>query len=373
MRTVTGLIGRVNRNRYQITTPTATVGIRGTGGVIQVLNDGSTLVIGTSGIWSLTNPVGSIDVPAGVSGLAPADPTNPPQQTSQAPQSGPPPLPEPTLFRQGDERDDAGDPRGLSIPPAPLPVAPPPPSFTPLQSGPGYHATLAYSLYIAPTSGILDGGEGAFPPTGDAVFDSTGQLIELNNFSNTGNVKLEPGGSHAEFGSDGILAWGRWIGPVSGTPFPVVENFGTNEGFHYVIGMPTPVLPTVGSATYSLLGATSPTYVGGLTAPGQVTSGALSVTWGAPSYDVALQNFGVSMPDASYRVDGSQTVFSGGSLFVIFPTVTPTAGNACSSGSCEGLVQGFFAGANAERAGISYKIMDFSKPDIIGAAAFKKN
>ena len=54
MRTVTGAVGRVNRNSYRITTPTATVGIRGTGGVIQVQNDGSTLVIGTSGIWSLT-------------------------------------------------------------------------------------------------------------------------------------------------------------------------------------------------------------------------------------------------------------------------------------------------------------------------------
>src|SRR5689334_3849967 len=38
MRTVTGLIGRVNRNRYQVSTPTATIGIRGTGGLISVLN-----------------------------------------------------------------------------------------------------------------------------------------------------------------------------------------------------------------------------------------------------------------------------------------------------------------------------------------------
>ena len=59
MRTVTGLIGRVNRDRYRIATPTATVGIRGTGGLIQVLNDGSTLVQGTSGIWFLSNPSGS--------------------------------------------------------------------------------------------------------------------------------------------------------------------------------------------------------------------------------------------------------------------------------------------------------------------------
>jgi len=49
MRTVTGLIGRVNRSAYQIQTPTATVGIRGTGGIIEVLADGTTRVTGDSG------------------------------------------------------------------------------------------------------------------------------------------------------------------------------------------------------------------------------------------------------------------------------------------------------------------------------------
>src|SRR6266851_6128109 len=68
MRTVTGFIGRVNRNRYQITTPTATVGIRGTGGRIEVLNDGSTLIASTSGIWTLSNPSGTLDIPAGTFG-----------------------------------------------------------------------------------------------------------------------------------------------------------------------------------------------------------------------------------------------------------------------------------------------------------------
>ena len=93
MRTVSGLIGRVNRDRYQITTPTATIGIRGTGGVIQVRNDGSTLVIGTSGIWSLTNPAGSIDVPAGVSALAPSNQKEPPHETTTGPVTAPVPVP----------------------------------------------------------------------------------------------------------------------------------------------------------------------------------------------------------------------------------------------------------------------------------------
>src|SRR5258706_1559535 len=93
MRTVTGFIGRVNRNRYQITTPTATVGIRGTGGRIEVLNDGSTLIAGTSGIWTLSNPSGTLDIPAGTFRRAPAAPNQPPQKSDQSPTTGPAPLP----------------------------------------------------------------------------------------------------------------------------------------------------------------------------------------------------------------------------------------------------------------------------------------
>src|SRR5712691_12224676 len=63
MRTVTGFVGRANKSRYRIITATATIGIRGTGGLIQVNNDGSTLVIGTSGIWTLSNKGGTIDIP----------------------------------------------------------------------------------------------------------------------------------------------------------------------------------------------------------------------------------------------------------------------------------------------------------------------
>ena len=120
MRTVTGAVGRVNRNSYRITTPTATVGIRGTGGVIQVLNDGSTLVIGTSGIWSLTNPAGSIDIPAGVSGLAPTEPNTPPKETTTQPQTStnPPALPKQEGYVQGNQVNPDGT--AAIQPPAPV-------------------------------------------------------------------------------------------------------------------------------------------------------------------------------------------------------------------------------------------------------------
>lgn len=343
MRTVTGLIGRVNRDRYQVTTPTATIGIRGTGGVIQVLDDGSTLVVGTSGIWSLTNPAGSIDVPAGVSGLAPSAPDAPPQQTSQAPQSGPAPLILPTAFAQGEQRDQTG---GL----AGIPARPPTPTPDPtLVSGPGYAATVAFGV----AAGVAASTDTDTNVT--ATFNASGQLTEA-----AFPTKLyRLGGSHAEFKTDGILAWGRWTGSVSiGLG---VENYSQTQGLHYVVGLPTPVLPRTGTATYELIGATAPTYAAGTPGPGSF-SGSLTVMFAAVA-NVA-GSFSAVMPDRTYAWNANGTTTS--SSF----SLTTTRSSGCLS-ECIFNTQGFFAGAGAERVGITYHIQD-ANAAVIGAAAFKK-
>jgi hypothetical protein len=366
MRTVTGAIGRINRDRYQISTPTATVGIRGTGGVIQVQDDGSTLVIGTSGIWSLTNPAGSVDVPAGTSALAPTDPNQPPQETTQAPTSGPAPVQEePVEFVAGEERNTRGE------------IVIPQPSA--LVSGSGFAAALAYTTFGS--SPGLDGGEFGGFQSAAAVFDSLGRLTAITDSGFSGTIQmaaLNPSaatpGTHAEFGTDGILAWGRWTGTVTifGFEGTLTEVYSANQGFHYVVGMPTASLPTSGSATYSLLGASSPTYADGLLPPGSLTGGTLGVSWGTGSYDVSLANFRVQMSDAQYTFSGSQTVFSATAFFGMSGSVTsPTS---CSCSGCGATVTGFFAGTNAERAGVAYHIQDFDRSkDILGAAAFTKN
>jgi hypothetical protein len=337
MRTVTGFVGRVNRNRYQITTPTATVGIRGTGGVIQVLNDGSTLVVGTSGIWSLTNPAGSIDVPAGVSGLAPSAPDSPPQQTSQAPQSGPAPITEQTIFTQGEQVTEAGAAAGIS-------------TFKPLVTGGGYAVRIGHTQF---------GGSISETDNGSAVFNAAGQMTST---SYGASFALEAGGSHAEFGTDGVLAWGRWIGTVTlsadGTS---VANYGTNQGLHYVVGLPTPVMPTSGTATYSLLGATSPTYAGGTTlGPGKF-DGFITVTFGPNG--TMDGNFKVAMPDTVYSWAWRATTAAQFGA-------SSSAVTGCSS-TCVASVAGFFSGATAERIGAVYHVQDPGK-NILGAAAFTK-
>jgi len=349
MRTVTGLIGRVNRNQFQVATPTATVGIRGTGGVIELLQDGGTLVRGTSGIWFLANPAGTIDVPAGVSGVAPADPNKPPQETSDVPTSGPAPLPPQEEYVQGEEREPGGE-QVIT-----------PPQVNVLTSGSGFAVVNAFGYSSFPG---IESGSGA-----NATFNSGGQMTDVTVNSTTYSLGS---GSHADFGTDGIVAWGRWIGPVSivgswceGTCSGT--NYSVDQGLHYAVGLPTPSLPPSGSATYTLLGATQPTYIDGSTAPGTLT-GSLDVNFGA--FTVGT-NLNIAMPDASYSIRGNSLISSSSAFFF------GQTGNGltCAGGSsgCNARVDGFFAGAAAERAGLGYHVDDFvSGKDVVGSAAFKK-
>lgn len=345
MRTVTGLIGRVNRDRYQVTTPTATVGIRGTGGLIQVLNDGATLVQGTSGIWFLANPAGSIDIPAGVAGIAPVDPKQPPKETVQIPTAGPSPLPALIEFVQGEQRTGSGE----NVLTAGV-----------LLSGDGYTSVLAYGINCEGPCPQIDSG------VGSATFNGSGQLTQYVFDGRSGSIASLDGGTHANFGTDSLIAWGRWVGTVTTPGFGSV-SFNENQGMHYVVGLPTASMPQTGSANYTLLGATQPTYVEGSgvsTGPGTF-SGTLSVTFGA----IALidASFTVAMPDQTYgmSVKGAPTSTA---LFSFSPAMT-----GCSS--CSGSVEGFFAGPSAERAGVGYTIDDFDQQfskHIVGAAAFQK-
>src|SRR5712692_9857853 len=223
MRTVTGLVGRANKNRYQITTTTATIGIRGTGGLIAIGADGSTLVTGTSGIWTLSNKGGTIDIPAGTAGIAGANVNVPPKPANVGPVVPPPqsaPRFTPTIV-QGDVVNSLGNPASL---------------FPPLTSGPGYE--LAGVAPFGAATPTLPAGLYAT----SAVFDSSGALTSFTNGSTTYNLAA----TQADFGTlDGVIAWGRWIGQINlttgGTTTPVTLS--SNDGLHYVTGMPATSMP----------------------------------------------------------------------------------------------------------------------------------
>jgi len=377
MRTVTGLIGRVNRNRYQVSTPTATIGIRGTGGLIAILNDGSTLVNGTSGIWTLTNPSGTIDIPAGVSGKAPTAPSKPPEQTTEKPSTGPTqPTTTVTPYAQGNEVTSSGDPAALcgtglvsnctttSTTPATNPNPP-------LVTGSGYHVSYAFgnSTGTPQQSGINSSGSLA-----NATFDAIGQMTQ---FAATNSATFT--GTHQEFGTaGGVLAWGRWIGSVVGTNgTTLIINPVTSEGYHYVVGVPATAMPTIGGATYTFMGATKPTGMGATLTPGTFT-GTLTVNNWATGNMTAGGTASFTSPAAfnlAFSVSGN--LFSPGSpAFSGSGTATHSGavvtGYSCS-GTCTATVNGAFFGAGAAYAGFAYQITGGgSQQPVSGTAAFKQ-
>ena len=266
---------------------------------------------------------------------------------------------------------------GPNTGPAPLPVNPPKPQeprgvdkqinaatssfFTPLASGDGYAASVGFTTPAGST--VLQAYPGA-----TAAFDSAGRLTAVNQSSQI--FKLDPAaGSHADFGTDGILAWGRWIGQVTGTHdgSSYSETYAANQGVHYVIGRPSVPLPVSGTATYGLMGATRPTYSDGRSAPGTF-SGSLNVAF-TPAGATVGMNLNVSMADGKAYAIGGTAASSGSQFSGTTSPGTLTLGGC--GGSCSALVQGFFAGTDAARAGIGYRIDD-SGAQISGAAAFAK-
>ncbi len=317
LRAITGAIGHVNRNTYKVATPSATIGIRGTGYKAEIRDEGLFVSVGEGAI-SLTNKAGLLVVTAG--GAAFVANSN----TAPAPSSEQPRIPPASL-----------QPLDAII----LPILPS------LASGSGYVLAYANSLgSSASLSGV------------NAVFSSTSQLTQYSGTDLqglTGSGAL--GAANVAFSAtDGIIGWGRWVGYITGTT-PLSPGV-----FDYVVGIPTAVMPTTGTATYNLMGYTSPMATNG--SSGYSVNGTLSVNFASS----ATVNMTVANSANSYVVNGAVTItgqtFSGSGV--------PTSGGVCST-ACTTSVNGFFAGTNAARAGLSYSMLIPSNT-ITGVAVFAR-
>lgn len=335
LRTVTGLIGRSKRDAYVMHTPSATIGIRGTGGRIEV-NDQGTLVAGTSGTWFMTTSGGTIDVPAGSNGFAGTNRNEPPKLTSSPPVT-PPAAPQPVGFTVADQLGAGGS---SSL-------------FPQMADGSGYgilHVSWDATMgSVSSTSATFAGGIGL-----DGFVDGAPQQVLRNT------------AALAEAGNDGIIGWGRWTNGQYLTGGSA-NSLSANQGLHYVVGLPTAAMPSTGSASYSLVGSTNPTGVSGAWAPGKFTLTSLSINFGTTNYlNVA---FLVGIDGKTYNASTSAAPFTGNNFSTPL-TVVNGGGGACGSG-CSGSVAGMFYGDAAARLGINYKVIDDTNT-ITGAAAMTK-
>jgi hypothetical protein len=242
-----------------------------------------------------------------------------------------------------------------------------------LPSGTGY--ALAASWGQSGTSSDLFA-RGLFTPPGPlttASFDGNAGLSEYLNASSTpvsGNVGSA---QIVEIGYAGPVGWGRWTAGgatvglnAGGSTF---VNLTGSSSHHYIIGVPTAVMPT-NPATYSLVGATSPTLASGSGAPGTLNSANMSADFAAGRISLNMDmtvngnNYVTSNLPMTLGNAPNNFTFSGGGI---------TTSSNCISASCFTSVEGFFAGDDASNAGLAYET-DISGTDAInGTAAFKKD
>lgn len=345
LRAITGVIGHLRKDSYQLQTPVGTIGIRGTGYNVALRDDGMFVNVGQGAIF-VSNNAGGLLVTAGNaafvlnSNTAPAITTTPPF----IPPNG---LQAPT-FSVADQRDNSGNFNILSLP-----------------SGHNYAMAYAYTG-TSPAAGPTGGAVGLYARVA-ATFSSTSQLLSYNVIDvDAGSVGT---GAVTFSASDGIIGWGRWtnatftFGPASSLNQPV-------QTFDYITGIPTANMPTSGKATYSLMGYTSPTATDGST--GYTVNGSLSTTFAVTNPTV---NVNLTVANSANTINFTNQPLNITNSTASFSGFIYGSGSGCSA-SCQTTINGFFAGANAERAGLSYSISGTGSTgtsSIQGVAAFAKN
>jgi|TARA_R100000501_G_scaffold17834_1_gene34124 hypothetical protein len=196
-----------------------------------------------------------------------------------------------------------------------------------------------------------------------------------------GSATLNEAGSVA-----GIIGWGRWAGGTTGGNY---YQFGTadlpvNGGWHVVSGEPASNLPTSGSTTYALIGATDPTIRDGSLAPGSVT-GSAAVAFGATprvgvdlSVTIGGSTYGISTAGGAANPASGMEVGTSGNANMTFQDYNLTAtgtGPVCGgSGNCGAIFTGFLAGDGASHIGMSYTFGNSGfDTQVDGGVVFGKN
>ena len=361
MRTITGLVGRSNRDNYKVNTTVATIGIRGT--EYSVTYGNSINVTTGEGSVEVCNAAGCLILNSGETGYVPDSNTRPAMTDKKA--EIPPPPPDPVAVNiSGNDTDKEGNP-ALLVPPE-EPVAMP---VIPLPSGVG-GLGVAYAFTSGSVGAGLLGGSLTFAPSGELTQfkDST---YPLSGFS---------GGTVAEYGADGIIGWGRWIG---GNQTDSAGNPTSLAGMNYVAALNTSA-PAVSSIVrgYASFASTAPviTSGGSIVATGTPNSvtGTLSVNFASVPGSGGNLSYSLSVPVAgqTFSLNGTANQYSNtGFLGAAYGGTISSDGSGCSS-SCLGTIsygnaiQGFFTGTSAERAGANYGFSS-SLGNVSGAIVFK--
>ena len=327
LRTVSGLVGHKNRDRYQLKTTAATIGIRGTEFTVNF--DGNTLIMTTNhGSVDVCNQGGCLNAVTGQSiivsvGGAPKPSKKAAQAAAAAPSSNK------AVFAAGDLIE-------VAAPPV-LPAK-------------GTVVSLA----------IPTGGGTVFSEviTGDIAYDANKNVTQVS--TSTGKT-IKPLAFAATNSSDGIISWGQATG---GTYNAAGTSTGVSR-YDYIAGATPNLAGRVGTATYTVFGSTAPYLVTGASvntiglANAIPTSSFLKINF--DNYTFIYNIMVPTIANGDFNLSGNGGLTPAGTLASRGSAVTNT-GSACGTTGCSGglgggnLLLGSLAGLNAERAGFLYGI-----------------
>lgn len=383
-RTLTGQIGKLNRDQYQLLTTQATIGIRGTHYQVQICaagqcrNRGADAAAGMyggayEGAVTVANGYGSGEFGADEFFYVP---------DGQAPLRwlGPPDFLSDKLERRTRvARSAPTELRFAKVPETAPPPALPQPAFVfmgteDLGSGlfaPGQTVVVGsdrYTLELDATSnpdlqlGIVDGALHSFR--------NASLTAELGSATLTDTGSDGSGSSRFAVGSG--LNWGRWSGPGS----TIAQTLGTqvihNDGgdLHYIYGNTATALPTSGQVSYAAVGGTRPTDSGTGAVGTLVSGGTINVNF--TTAQLGLSGLTAGFNDANYTMGGAASIINGR-----FSTGgVGGAATGCAGGGCQPLVAGnftgFFAGPGGSGIGIDYYFNTRSGSVIEGVVGYRK-
>jgi hypothetical protein len=412
-RTITGLIGRVNKTNYGVKTATATIGIRGTHFALLLCTAGSCGAAAKDGVYggvsggiiAATNNTGEYQFGSGDYFYAPSKDSpvkkliGPPgffadhlagQKRGVKPPSG-----------TGNEQTQYGgyasdgSPNFYSVLFASLVQPPPSPVYVVTENtrADGSSCVLpGSSLCSVPGIPVISTTSGgpvvlelawATPGFSDTVqaiqpqdtVTLTGSLMTAYSVSSNGSDGILGSGSVADQGSDpvGNMFWGRWVSGTSTTVTDISGNtFTPAPGVPYIYGNPATSVPTSSTVVFSFAGGPNPIDASGTV--GTITSG------GSLSVDFLARNVSMASPlqfnmgPVNYNMNTLNASYPSATQ----PQITGNLSGTCSGGTCAttaaatGPVSAHFTGATGAGLGIALAtVITSPAPSVALAVGYK--
>ena len=356
LRTITGLIGKRNRESYKVFTATATVGIRGSAFYVHYNPDGSLSVSTEQEAIEVCTGAGCTGLAVGESVQVVSDSVLPARTFVRA--SLPVPPPDQPAYVAGNQTNADGT--SSEIPP-PATVPPPNPPSDVTVSGLAAVFTTSDDRVGTPTgSNPETAGANASSIAANSSTLSSGQLVRQLDAENN-LVTQKTGTSTGQQGAIGnpesgnYIGWGYW---AQGSR-TLGETTQALQNVHYVVARPTPenAMPKLGQVAYGLTGGTTPTATqGGVTTQGQLISGNLIADFSVSQINLnLLTRFGAT--DVPITANGNVTI----------------NGASFQGTSCCTSIKGLFAGSQADYAGLVYSKQSTPVGTVNGAAVFTRS